>query len=73
MNLDTGLLLVVSRPADWPWGPKARVSGTEDRLLLVGTKRRGPKQPIKPLPEDLCDDAVVRPTFRASCCTKGLF
>lgn len=56
MNLDAGLLLVVFRPADWPWGPRAGVSATEDRLLLVGTKRRGPKQSIKPLPEDLCDD-----------------
>jgi hypothetical protein len=56
VNLDTGLVLVVFRPADWPWGRKAGVSATEDRLLLVGTKRRGPKQPIKPLPEDLRED-----------------
>jgi hypothetical protein len=54
--LDTGLLLVVFRPADWPWGPQAGVTATHDRLLLVGTKRRGPKQPIKPLPDDLRDD-----------------
>jgi hypothetical protein len=56
VNLDTRLLLVVFRPADWPWGRNAGVSATADRLLLVGTKRRGPKQPIKPLPEDLRDD-----------------
>jgi hypothetical protein len=55
-ELDTGLLLVVFRPADFPWGPQAGVTATHDRLLVVGTKRRGPKQPIKPLPDDLRDD-----------------
>jgi hypothetical protein len=56
VQLDTGLVLVVFRPADLPWGRRTGVSATEDRLLLVGTKRRGPKQPIKPLPEDLRED-----------------
>jgi hypothetical protein len=55
--LDMGLILVVFRPADWPWAPKPPgVTANHDRLLVVGTKRRGPKQPIKPLPEDLRDD-----------------
>lgn len=35
VNLDAGLVLVVLRPADWPWGRRVGVSAAEDRLLLV--------------------------------------
>lgn len=51
-----GITLVVFRPADWPVSPRPGPSETHDLLLLVGTKRRGPKQPIKALPDDLRED-----------------
>lgn len=56
-ELETGLVLVVFRPADWPWEPvKPGVTADEDRVLVVGTKRRGPKKPIKPLPDEWRQD-----------------
>lgn len=51
-----GITLTVFRPVNWPVGPRLGPSETHDVLLLVGTKRRGPKQPIKALPDDLRDD-----------------
>jgi hypothetical protein len=52
-ELETGLVLVVFRPAEWPWEPvQPGVTANENRVLVVGTKRRGPKQPIEPLPEE---------------------
>lgn len=51
-----GIALVVFRPADWLVGTRPGPSETHDVLLLVGTKRRGPKQPIKALPDDLRED-----------------
>jgi hypothetical protein len=56
-ELETGLVLVVFRAADWPWEPvKPGVTADEDRVLVVATKRRGSKQPIKPLPEEWLKD-----------------
>lgn len=55
-DLFSGLALVVFRPVNWPMGLRPGVSEMHDVLLLVGTKRRGPKQPIQPLPDDLRDD-----------------
>lgn len=56
-ELAMGLILVVFRAADWPWEPvRPGVTADEDFVLLVGTKRRGPKQPIKPLPEEWRED-----------------
>ena len=55
-DLEMGLVLVVFRPADWPWEPvRPGVTAEEDEVLVVGTKRRGPKQPIEPLPEEWRD------------------
>ena len=52
-ELEIGLVLVVFRAADWPWEPvRPGVTADNDEVLVVGTRRRGPKQPIKPLPEE---------------------